>query len=661
MFGKLQTFVVIFTASLLAAWPIDAKKLSASEVPEGAIKIDDLMIVDCLLPGQVRQMGTEFTYLSARRPIRTSAKDCAVRGGEYVAFDRANYGTALKVWLPAAEKGDANAMNYVGEIYEKGLGVAPDYALARSWYEKAIAKKNNSALINLGSIYERGLGVDKDMVKAMNYYRQASGIKDGELEVVTDAERLDRIAKAEELERLRIETVALKDQLAKARDDLKAKQALLATTQSSLSAAQAKVASLGAASAEAARQKQLVNELQAKLAEQQSAVDTARMSTGVALSKLGVDVTQTGAAPKGTKPVINVIAPKLALTRGGVLAAPLLTQLPTYQVIGKVYPTKGLRALKVNDQDVLAKVDEDGIFEVNVSIANANQAVEIQAVAGDGLSTVENFLLTSESQATQTAKRVTSKLFARRMRSDLGKYYALVIGNNNYTGGFAKLNSATADANDIGNILKTRYGYSVDVLSNATQAQIISKLSALSTTLKANDNLLIYYAGHGQIDAEGKGYWVPIDGQSNQPKSWVSNEVITNFLGASAAKHIMVVADSCYSGTLTGAAIRPIPATAKDEDVLFISRVKSRTVLSSGGLAPVLDTGGNNHSIFAAAFIRALNAGDGLLDGYRIYEEIGTQVTQRSAALRMPQRPQYSALKHAGHEGSEFFFLPKDA
>jgi hypothetical protein len=237
----------------------------------------------------------------------------------------------------------------------------------------------------------------------------------------------------------------------------------------------------------------------------------------------------------------------------------------------------------------------------------------------------------------------------------------VVIGNNNYTGGFAKLNSATADATDIGNILKSRYGYKVDVMINATQAQMISKLSSLATTLKANDNLLIYYAGHGQIDAEGKGYWVPIDGKSNTPTSWVSNEVITNFLGASAAKHVMVVADSCYSGTLTGAAIRPIPSTAKDEDVLFISRVKARTVLSSGGLAPVLDSGGNNHSIFASAFIRALNAGDGLQDGYRIYEEIGTQVSQRSAALRVPQRPQYSALKHAGHEGSEFFFLPIDA
>ncbi len=655
--GKIETLVLAFSVSVLAAFPAAAKKVA---IPEGGIKTDDLMIVDCLLPGQVRQMGTEFTYLSARRPIRTSAKDCAIRGGEYVAFDRANYGTALKIWLPAANQGDANAMNYVGEIYEKGLGVSPDFALAKQWYEKSVEKGNQSAMINLGSLYERGLGTSVDMVKAMNFYRKASGIKDSELELVTEADRAERRAQAEELERLRVETTELKDKLAQTREDLKAKQAVLASTQSALSAAQARVASLNAASAEARAAQAKVAELQAQLASQQSSVDTARMATGVALSKLGVDVTQTGEAPAGTKPKIAVISPKLALTRAGVLAAPLLTRLPTYQVIGRVYPSKGLRALKINDQDALTKIDEDGIFEVSVTIQNANQPVAIEAISKDGLATNENFVISSENDAQVSAKRVTSKIFARRMRGDLGKYHALVIGNNAYTGGFTKLDTATSDAREIGSILSKRYGYNVQTLENATRAQMIAKLSELALKMKANDNLLIYYAGHGAIDASGKGFWVPIDGQVNNAASWVGNDVVTDFLGASAAKHVMVVADSCYAGTLGGAAVRPIPATAKDEDVLFVSRVKARTVLSSGGMAPVLDSGGNGHSIFASAFIRALNSNDTLTEGHRVFEEMSVQVAQRSAQLKLRQSPQYSALKHAGHQGSEFFFLPKE-
>ena len=73
-----------------------------------------MMIVDCLLPGQVRKLGKVSTYMSARRPIRTIQSDCEIRGGEFVAYDRANYETALKVWMGQAESGDAEAQNYVG-------------------------------------------------------------------------------------------------------------------------------------------------------------------------------------------------------------------------------------------------------------------------------------------------------------------------------------------------------------------------------------------------------------------------------------------------------------------------------------------------------------------------------------------------------------------
>src|SRR6266566_2986925 len=85
---------------------------------------DRLLIVDCLLPGQVRQLGTG------------------------VAYNRSNYSTALKVWLPTAQSGDKVAQTNVGEIYEKGLGTAPDYASAALWYQKAADQGYARALIN---------------------------------------------------------------------------------------------------------------------------------------------------------------------------------------------------------------------------------------------------------------------------------------------------------------------------------------------------------------------------------------------------------------------------------------------------------------------------------------------------------------------------------
>lgn len=643
--------------ALLGAGPVAAKKV---DLPEGAVTVEDLYIVDCLLPGQVRQMGGNFTYLSARRPIRTTAQDCAIRGGEYVAYDRASYSTALKVWLPAAQKGDVDAMNYVGEIYEQGLGVEPDYATALQWYRKAAEQGSNTAMINLGSLYEAGKGVPKDVTLAMNWYRKASGITDGKLELVTQEEEAKRQAAAEETERLRAEVDQLRGQLEQTRSTLKQKQAELDGSRSQLSAARNELAAAAADRARAAKASERIAALERMVSEQEKAVEDSRSETDRLLTALGVDASQRGPAPKGTPPQIQVIAPRLAATRSGVLAAPLLAAVPSYQVVGRVYPAGSLKALKINDRDFKDRVDDDGLFQIDLDLMAGDTPVEIQAITEDGLSAVESFLITRDRGGSTAAKRVTSKMFQRRMRDDLGNYHALVIGNDSYSG-FQALKTAAADAEAISEQLRTRYGFKVTTLTNVGREVIITKLAEITMAMKKNDNLIIYYAGHGQIDPNGQGYWVPVDGQSGDPNTWISNDVVSDYIGASAAKHVLVVADSCYSGTLSGNAINPIPLDAKEEDLLFISRVKARTVITSGGLQPVLDDGGSGHSIFAHAFLTALKQVDGLEEGYRLYEDVSELVGQRSAVARLPQRPQYSALKHAGHEGSEFFFLPREA
>lgn len=657
---QLLTLVASFALALTTG--LASAKTRKVDMPAGGIKPDDLLIVDCLLPGQVRQLGEGFTYLSPRRPTRTSAKDCAVRGGEYVAYDRANYGTALKVWLPEAQKGDPIAMNHVGEIYEKGLGVAPDYATAISWFRKAADKGNQTSMINLGSLYERGLGAEKDMVQAMNWYRKASGLTEATLELTTEAEQAQRRADAEELESLRGETLALRAQLGDVRKQLADREQSLVASQLQLDNARKSLASAQAQSAQARTAQAEVAKLEAEVKSQREQMAQLQASRNVTLSKLGVDPAQRGSAPAGTRPQLKIVAPqKLAMTRAGVLAAPLLTQVPTYAVIGKVYPSDGLRSLRINDQEIKDKLDEDGMFEVEVPITQGDTPIEIQAITQDGMSTIENFVLSRASQVNApgaAGKRAVSKTFEKRMRSDLGTYHALVIGNNDYAS-FGDLSTAINDANQIGKILQDRYGYKVTVLTNANRAQMITTFSELTTKLKKNDNLLIYYAGHGWIDASGEGHWVPTDGVKDQADTLVSNKMVTDFIGATQAKHVLVMADSCYSGTLSGSAIRPIPLDAKDDDLLFISRVKARTVITSGGMEPVLDDGGSNHSIFAAAMIKALSSNDSLTEGHRLFEEVRSQVSLRSAVSRVAQSPQYSALKYAGHEGSEFFFLPK--
>ncbi len=137
---------------------------------------DPNAVVDCRLPGATRKLGSGAMYLMPGRVITTAVKECEVRGGEYVLFDRADPATALKIWRNAAEQGDAVAQFRVGQIYEMGLGAAPDYATAAGWYKKAADQGNGPAAINLAVLYEKGLGVKQDPLAALNLYRKAQGL-----------------------------------------------------------------------------------------------------------------------------------------------------------------------------------------------------------------------------------------------------------------------------------------------------------------------------------------------------------------------------------------------------------------------------------------------------------------------------------------------------
>ena len=167
--------LLLCTALLVSACNQPIKDGSGGDIK--VEKLSDLQVVDCLLPGQVRSLG-QSTYLTPRRPIVTNAADCRIRGGEFVEYDRADYKTALRVWLPTAEKGNAEAQVNVGEIFERGLGDEPNYEMAIFWYEKAAAQNNSRAQFNLGTLYEQGKGVKQNQLAAMNFYRQAWGMEE---------------------------------------------------------------------------------------------------------------------------------------------------------------------------------------------------------------------------------------------------------------------------------------------------------------------------------------------------------------------------------------------------------------------------------------------------------------------------------------------------
>ena len=120
---------------------------------------------------------------------------------------------------------------------------------------------------------------------------------------------------------------------------------------------------------------------------------------------------------------------------------------------------------------------------------------------------------------------------------------------------------------------------------------------------------------------------MPVDAKTGSRSDWLSKAHITDTLKGLRSRHVIVFADSCYSGTLTRSASRGVRLYTKLK--YFVGRLlskKSRTVLSSGSLEPVLDGGEGNHSIFAKALISALRDKKAALDGTSLYSAVRSEV-----------------------------------
>jgi hypothetical protein len=264
---------------------------------------------------------------------------------------------------------------------------------------------------------------------------------------------------------------------------------------------------------------------------------------------------------------------------------------------------------------------------------------------------------------------------------DFGRYYALVIGNDDYQQ-WPRLNTAVNDAQSIADLLQKKYGFQVRVLANATRAQILDAFNQYTDELGPSDNLLVYYAGHGVLDDKNNGYWVPVD--ASVPKDLkllhteelVRNEDVISAIQKIHAKQVMVVADSCFSGGLalaamaaaappvqtaslqlptaiktrglkivdsdgdipvgqiqgTVAATTPDMSSGEVTGLMRLASLPARVVLTSGGLEPVADqlTDKDKHSVFATAFLNALERNKGMLKSIELTNTVQDDVLKKT-------------------------------
>ena len=237
--------------------------------------------------------------------------------------------------------------------------------------------------------------------------------------------------------------------------------------------------------------------------------------------------------------------------------------------------------------------------------------------------------------------------------ADATRYYALVIGNDDYVS-FRKLKTAASDAREVERVLRESYGFQTKLLLNAKRAQIVAALSAYRRELGADASLLVYYAGHGYKDNEAdKAYWLPVDAEPEDVSNWIIADEITTGIRVIPARHVLVVSDSCYSGTLTRGANVLSPRPSEREQFLQkMSAGRSRTLMASGGDEPVAD-GVGGHSVFASALLRGLRE----MDRTRFTAaELFSDYVIEPVAGRSDQTPVYDPLRNSGHESGDFVF-----
>jgi len=238
-----------------------------------------------------------------------------------------------------------------------------------------------------------------------------------------------------------------------------------------------------------------------------------------------------------------------------------------------------------------------------------------------------------------------------------GEHWALLVGIDKYRDPqIPTLNTAVKDAVAVRDLLIERYGFKADRMhtllnEQATREGIEGALYRLGQQAGPNDSVFIYYAGHGQTDIEKvRGWWVPFDAKANEPATFIKNASVRDEIAAMKAKHVYLVADSCFSGTLF-AQSRTMPAF-NDKFFARLYQSKSRWGLTSGMNEPVADQGKGGHSIFAYFFLKTLRENeDPYLVPSHIYDQLAPLVGRNAE-----QQPRSEPLQGAGDEGGQFVF-----
>ncbi|MEM7660316.1 MAG: caspase family protein [Bacteroidota bacterium] len=366
--------------------------------------------------------------------------------------------------------------------------------------------------------------------------------------------------------------------------------------------------------------------------------------------------------------------PTIELTSPGVPASGILTVAKAQQMIkGTLSDDSGLGSLSINGHSI--SVAEDGSFSASLHLPEGSHQIELVALDALGNESRQSFQIAYtqappkqppyqdsfayefEQENKQSYDSPQDQTPADPWEKELssfsnptGENYLLLIGVNRYAN-WTPLFNPVKDCQDIARVLTSQYQFDQEHLitlfnEQASRENILETFESLQEKLQPEDNLLIYYAGHGFYDQGADlGYWVPVNARLKKVPDFIRNSTIHDYLRAIDTKHTLLIADACYSGSLF--------ATYRSS--LLREDMKSRWAFTSGDIEKVFDGEPGKNSPFARYLIRYLEQNRRTeFPANELIETVGANVQRNTS-----QSPQGSSLRRAGDEGGVFMFRRK--
>ena len=240
-------------------------------------------------------------------------------------------------------------------------------------------------------------------------------------------------------------------------------------------------------------------------------------------------------------------------------------------------------------------------------------------------------------------------------------YHALVVGISNYER-WPKLPNAVKDAKEVGAKLR-EMGFAVKLVLDPTSREMKTVLSEMVYDMGREENraLLFYYAGHGETETMADntklGYIIPRDCPllNKDPMGFATHAISMKDIESTSlrirAKHVLMLFDSCFSGSLF-ALVRAVP-----EDITDKSNQPVRQYITAGRE----DEQVPDRSMFKRCFLLGLEGDADLTgDGYITGTELGMYLSDKVVNYtHRQQHPQYGKINNPDLDRGDFVFVPK--